>query len=69
MTEIVVHATTMTGLKNTVLIELTKLPKYKFYEMSISYIIQSNQIHRKRKQVPVLWGCFKEEMHSAVEYA
>lgn len=69
MTEIVVHAATMTGLKNTVLIELTKLPKYKFYEMSISYIIQSNQIHRKRRQVPVLWGCIKEEMHSAVEYA
>lgn len=69
MTEIVVPAATMMGLKNTVLIELTKLPKYKFYEMSISYIIQSNQIHRKRKQVPILWGCIKEEMHSAVEYA
>lgn len=69
MTEIVVHTATMMGLKNTVLIELTKLPKYKSYEMSISYIIQSNQIRRKRKQVPILWGCTKEEMHSAVEYA
>lgn len=69
MTEIVDHAATMMGLTNTVLIELTKLPKYKSYEMAISYIIQSNQIYWKRKQVPVLQGCIKEEMQSAVEYA
>lgn len=49
MTEIVVHAATMMGFTNTVLIELTKLPKYKSYELAISYIIQSNEIHRKRR--------------------